>query len=233
MSTDGIRYIYSFANGRREVFDLTFDPKTLTLVHDPGEPLPEWTEMKQFRCDNCPLDPEQVTHCPLAVALVEPVTRFGDVISYQEMRVDVITPERAIVQKCSAQDGISSLLGLINATSGCPHTAFFRPMARFHLPFASEAETIYRAVSMYLLGEYFRSHSGTEPDVSLTGLIDIYREIETVNRSIVQRLRSIRTEDSALNAIVLLDLYAKSLPFAVEDALEDLRYLFSAYERKK
>jgi hypothetical protein len=30
-----------------------------------------------------------------------------------------------------------------------------KPMARFHLPLASEEETIYRATTMYLLAQYF------------------------------------------------------------------------------
>ena len=34
--------------------------------------------------------------------------------------------------------------GLIMATAGCPWTDRLRPMARFHLPFATEAETVYR-----------------------------------------------------------------------------------------
>ena len=46
---------------------------------------------------------------------------------------------------------MSSVLGLIMATAGCPWTDRFRPMARFHLPFASEAETVYRSVCMFLL----------------------------------------------------------------------------------
>jgi hypothetical protein len=41
------------------------------------------------------------------------------------------------------------------ATSGCRYTAYFKPMARFHLPFANEEETAYRAISMYLLSQRF------------------------------------------------------------------------------
>ena len=36
------------------------------------------------------------------------------------------------------------------ALSGCPVLEQLKPMARFHLPFASVEETIYRAASMYL-----------------------------------------------------------------------------------
>ncbi len=51
----------------------------------------------------------------------------------------------------TAQQAMSSVLGLIMATAGCPWTDRLRPMARFHLPFASEAETVYRSVCMFLL----------------------------------------------------------------------------------
>ncbi len=51
----------------------------------------------------------------------------------------------------TAQQAMSSVLGLIMATAGCPWTDRLRPMARFHLPFASDAETLYRSISMFLL----------------------------------------------------------------------------------
>jgi hypothetical protein len=76
---------------------------------------------------------------------------FDRIISYDTIRLDVTTRERFISQDTTAQRGISSLLGLLIATSGCPHTRFLRPMARHHLPFASCEETLYRAASMYAL----------------------------------------------------------------------------------
>lgn len=222
-----IRYTFEFAGGRREEFDLRFDESFRLLV--PGDrPLPEWTRQQNNRCANCPLPPNN-GHCPLAAALADPVERLGGVISYEEMRVEVVMPERTVWRQTTAQDGISALLGLINATSGCPVTAFLRPMARFHLPFATEAETLYRAASMYLLGEYFRNREGFPADLELQGLLVRYRELETVNRGIVARIRSARSEDGSLNAMVLLDLYAKSFPFAVEESLAELRPFFAAY----
>lgn len=227
MTWPSVKYVFSFASGRREEFVLRFDPLSFDLVNPRPEPFPEWARLKAHQCHNCPLT--EKTHCPLATALAEPVQRFGDVVSYEAMRVEVITEARTILQDTTAQDGISALLGLINATSGCPVTAFLKPMARYHLPFANENETIYRAAGMYLLGEYFRAQQGKTPDMALDGLLSIYRDIEIVNRGIVARLRAAKTQDSALNAIVLLDLYAKSLPFAVEASLGELKHLFGAY----
>jgi len=42
-----------------------------------------------------------------------------------------------------------------------------KPMVRFHLPFASIEETKYRAISMYLLAQYFLYQQGSQPDWDL------------------------------------------------------------------
>ena len=65
------------------------------------------------------------------------------------------------MRETSAQQAMSSVLGLIMATSGCPWTDRLRPMARFHLPFASEAETLYRSVGMFLLARELVGADGT------------------------------------------------------------------------
>jgi len=45
----------------------------------------------------------------------------------------------------------------------------------------------------------------------------------------IHRLRSASEKDSAANALVLLDLFAKAVPYAIEDSLEEVRYLFAPY----
>ena len=52
---------------------------------------------------------------------------------------------------------IRSLIGLIMALSGCPHMEFFKPLARFHLPWASLEETTLRSASIYLLMQFFKN----------------------------------------------------------------------------
>ena len=161
--------------------------------------------------------------------MINIVNRFEDLISYDEIRVDVITAERIISQITTAQIGISSMLGLVIATSGCPHAAFFRPMARFHLPLASKEETIFRATSMFLLAQYFLKKAGRTADLELEGLTRIYDNMQIINMAIVERLRAATKTDSSINAIVILDNHAKSLPYAIEKSLADIRYLFAPF----
>lgn len=118
------------------------------------------------------------------------------------------------------------MMGLVIAACGCPHTAFFKAMGRFHLPLASNEETIFRATSMYLLAQYFLKRAGHSADLELEGLTKIYHNIQLVNVAIAKRLRATSMSDSSINAIVILDNFAKNLPYAIEKSLKDLRHLF-------
>ena len=91
-----------------------------------------------------------MSHCPAALHLSTVIDGFTDLVSYDKVRVDVESEERSVIATLSAQQALASLMGLIMASSGCPRTAVFRPMARFHLPFSSESETAYRVAAMYL-----------------------------------------------------------------------------------
>jgi hypothetical protein len=102
-------------------------------------------------------------------------------------------------------------------------------MARFHLPLADTAETIYRATSMYLLAQYFKKKNGKEGELDFSGLEIIYQNMQILNASIAQRLRDSTQTDSSVNALVLLDVFAQSLPFALKESLEELELLFSQY----
>jgi hypothetical protein len=152
---------------------------------------------------------------------------YHNVLSFDEVEMEVITPERVVTKSTTVQRAISSLMGLIMATSGCPHMAFLKPMARFHLPFATEEETIVRAVSTYLLAQYFRHKQSKDVDMDLARLKNIYKEIQTVNVAMASRLRSVSEKDSTVNAVILLDILAKTLPYTIEDSLEEIQYLFS------
>ena len=229
MGTIRIRYYFTLPEGVREAFDLHLDAQKLELMGDIPDVLPSWTKLDLHQCPNCPLTLDTHPHCPLAVHLVNIVERFEGLISYSEIQVDVMTAERFITQETTVQRGMSSLMGLIMATSGCPHMAFFKPMARFHLPFASAEETVYRATSMYLLAQYFLKKQGERADLDLAGLSEIYHNIEIVNVAVAKRLRAATEADSAVNAIILLDIYTKALPVVIEESLEEIRYLFASY----
>lgn len=222
-------YRFDFPSGRQEVFRLALDEPRLTPVGRLADNFPAWTHLEFMQCSTCTLRPQEHRYCPLAARLVEVADRMGDVVSYHAVDVTVVAPERAVTRSLTAQDGISSLLGIIAATSGCPHTAFFKPMARFHLPFATVEETYYRAASMYMLGQHFRRRQGLPVDLSLTGLRYMYQQVEMVNQRMADRLRTERRQDGTINALVLLDAFVKCAPHSLDDVLQDLAPLFEPY----
>lgn len=223
------RYIFKRPDAAPESFDVHLDSDTLAVDQPLPDPLPDWTRLDHHQCPHCPLDPATTRHCPLAARLVHINEALSSLVSHEPMTVEVQTPERTVTRTTTAQQGISALMGLLIPGSGCPHTRFFRPMARFHLPFASEEETIYRAASMYLLAQYFVDRDGGEADMDLSGLDGIYRNIQQVNNHIARRLRDASENDSTVNAVVLLDMFARTLPFVIEESVEELRHLFRPF----
>lgn len=227
-----IRYCFLLSDEVDELFELVVDPETLELQGNIPETLPEWASLDFCKCPHCPLDVQTHSHCLVAANLVSVLDRFDSLFSYNQTHLVVTTKDRMISQVTKIQQAVSSLLGLVIATSGCPHTHFFKPMARFHLPLASNAETTFRAVSMYLLAQYFLNKEGKPVDFELKGLREIYRNIQLLNRCIADRLRAAAKTDSVLNAIVQLDIYAQTLLSVIENSLEELRGLFDAYLKK-
>ncbi|HTY57181.1 MAG TPA: hypothetical protein VMF59_00125 [Bacteroidota bacterium] len=227
-----VYYNFRLPDGSEEGFHLRLDPETLELRGNTPEVSPEWTKLDFHQCPNCPLNVEDHPHCPLALRLVNLVQRFDGLLSHEKVDMEVVTEERTITQQTTAQRGISSLMGLVIAASGCPHTALLRPMARFHLPFASNEETVYRATSMYLLAQYFLKKEGASADLELDGLARIYGNMQIINVAVAERLRAATTTDSSVNAIVVLDVYAKTVEMVIEGSLERIRYLFAPYFQK-
>lgn len=229
MSTLMIQYSFRLPEDKTETFNLKLNAQSLELQMGAPDRPPGWINLGFHQCPHCPLDVKTHPYCPISLNLVNIVGRFNHIISYDEIHMEVTTQERFISQKTTAQRGISSLIGIVFATSGCPHTAFFRPMARFHLPLSSEEETIYRATSMYLLAQYFRNNMGQQTDYKLEGLKKIYKNTELVNLGIIKRLRAYSETDSSINAIVVLDTFAKTMPCVIGDSLVDICYLFKPF----
>lgn len=225
-----IEYRFRLQDNSEELFTIRLDPQTLETLPDPTtEPLPDWTELSFSQCASCPLDAASAPRCPAAVNLARIVQRVEKLISIDQVQLQVTTAERITQQKTTAQRALCSLMGLVIATSGCPHTAFFKPMARFHLPLANEEETIFRATATYMLAQYFVKNGGGQADFNLEKLTNLYRTMQEVNLAMAKRVRSASKTDSSVNAIVLLDMYAKALPYVIKQSLEELRYLFEPF----
>ncbi|MBI2423101.1 MAG: hypothetical protein HYV27_09755 [Candidatus Hydrogenedentes bacterium] len=224
-----INYHFSCGDGREIHFDVALDPDTLehrfASISDP----PPWTRLEHEQCKGCMLNRDEHSHCPAALSLVELVDLFGALQSYDEVDVTVTTEKRKLSAHTSVQKALSSLIGLHMATSGCPSMTFFRPMARFHLPFATKDETLFRAAGAYLIAQYFHNVSSNPCDWSLKGLQEAYEMIHEVNVGMASRIRLISESDANLNAIVVLDLFAHELPYAIGEKLSELKYLFKPY----
>ncbi|MBT8359221.1 MAG: hypothetical protein HKO79_13440 [Desulfobacterales bacterium] len=233
METINIGYTFTLPDKTKEIFDLRLDAKTLKLQSGIMENLPSWTRLDFHQCPHCPLNIDLYPDCPLSVNLVSIVERLGVLISFDKIHVEVSTKERTVSRSTTAQQGISSLMGLVIAISECPHTDFLKPMARFHLPFADEEETIWRATSTYLLAQYFLILRGHRIDLELEGLTRIYHNIEKLNFSIVKRLRTAGKKDSTINALVHLDVFAKYIKPGVEESLDKIRHIFTPFLHKQ
>lgn len=226
-----LTYCYQFRLPDKDPvrIDLRIDEQTTSLISKSGVDLPPWVDLTFHQCPNCPLKAEETPHCPVARNLIPLIDVCSAMVSYQELDVRIKTPDRVIAAKTTAQRAVSSVLGLVMATSNCPHTAYLKPMARFHLPLASEEESIYRTTSMFLLAQYFRSRQGLECRYDLSGLMDIYANLKIINKSMAQRLRGAIEQDAAVNAVILLDLLTQTVTWSIEDGLEEIAHLFSSY----
>jgi hypothetical protein len=226
-----IEYLFRFKNGDTREIPLLLDENTLALLSEIQLTPPFWSELAFHQCSVCPLDPGLHPHCPLALHLGEIVHTFQDYDSYEMVTVEVSDSRRRYLKETSLQNGLGPLMGIIMVTGGCPVMEPLRPMVRFHLPFASMEETEFRIVSMYLIAQYFREKRGKKPDWSLDGLQVIYNRVQDVNKCFAQRLRFATTKDASVNAIVILDCFAKGVPFAVRTTLRDYEKHFESYTR--
>ncbi|KAB2921383.1 MAG: hypothetical protein F9K22_13910 [Bacteroidetes bacterium] len=223
-----LRYTFEFTDGREKKFEIALDPDSLSLRAAPPADLPDWTRLESDPCDRCPLL-GKAERCPVAVNLAGIVNEFRDIVSYESATVTVDTPQRSYRQTNAVQKGLSSIIGIYMVTSDCPVLDELRPMTRFHLPFATTEETLFRVVSSYLLRQYFVMNSGGTPDWTLEGLISIYDRISTANIGISRRIANASKKDANINAIIILHSYGESIPFYVRSGLKELRYLFERY----
>jgi hypothetical protein len=224
-----INYTFILPDNNEEIIEVRLDNESLLLLNDVPDKLPFWTQLDFHQCPNCSLSIDKNPQCPTAVHYVKLLPIFEDLMSHEEVDVSIFTTQRITFKKISAQKAVSSLMGLINATSGCPHTIFFRPMARFHLPFADSYETTYRVASMYLLTQYFLKKTGRVADLEMDGLKQIYSNIQKIDQTMIDRLRVAMRKDVLINALTILDALAKLVPMAIEESLVEIRHLFEPY----
>lgn len=225
-----IRFVYSyrFSDQSTKTFDIRLDAANLRLITGRPEDLPLWAFLSFNKCEICPITENDRVYCPIAANLAGIVEEFKNFVSHERVSVTVACEERFYAKETTVQGGLSPLLGIIMTTSGCPIMEQLKPMVRFHLPFASLDETIFRAVVMYLLAQYFRHQDGKEATWSLDGLAAVYAEVGKVNRDFANRMRAAARKDANVNALVNLDVFASMMTLAAEDTLARLKPYYAA-----
>jgi len=207
------------------------DEATLSLVSERQGVPPRWTALGNCQCKICPLVKERDPYCPIAVNIDGVVEYFKDFYSTDTMQITVTTKERTYFKEAPAQRGLASILGVIMATSGCPIMSFLKPMAKFHLPFSTSDETIIRSTSMYLLGQYFVTKRGGNPDISLDKLNKAYDAVRQVNEGICKRIDAVvKKKDATINAVVILHTFTSLLGMEIDDRLDSLQHLFEGIQ---
>ncbi len=193
-----ISYRIQMEGGREHRFEVSGPDQDLEVPDDP----PTWAKLDVERCDRCPLRVEEHPYCPAAIACQRIANAFAEDLSIARVDVTVETEERQYFKNVDLQTCLRSLYGLLMANCGCPVLARMRPMARFHLPFATLEETMVRVVGTYLTKQYLRMRAGEpSPDWELTELAQLYQELESVNRQLMRRMRHASHEDANINAL--------------------------------
>lgn len=90
---------------------------------------------------------------------------------------------------------------------------------------------MFRSAGMYLLAQYFRQQAGQESDMSLAGLKANYENLHLLNTMMAKRIKNSTKADSAINAVIFLDMFTNLMPFAIEENLAEIRHLFEDYFR--
>ncbi|MFC2076019.1 DUF6901 family protein [candidate division KSB1 bacterium] len=222
-------YTFTLAD-KTHKFVVNIDRATMNIILPELDDPPNWAKLEYHQCSNCPLETGIHPYCPAALTIIDLIKFFSRSTSWKKVSVKIETNERTYWRHTDLQNAVSSLLGLCLATSECPILGQLRPMARFHLPFQSIEESTYRAISMYLLGQYYKKARGLEPDWDLNHLSEIYENIQTVNHTFKNRLSGIGIGDASLNAMVILDNYANYVLFEIDEGfIAELENLYKVY----
>ncbi len=223
-------YQFTHENGETHQFKFTVDDQTLLLVQEPRQTYPEWVDLEYNKCSNCTLKSAEHPHCPAAVSLVDIIETYGKSVYFEKVEIRGETNERTYLKKAPLQQGLSSMIGLCMAASGCPIMAQLRPLVRFHLPFSSDTDTLFRVMSMYLLAQFFMVQKGKTPDFKLGVLSKHYEEIQKLNSAFCKRLQGIKIQDASVNAVVILDCLGSIVSFSVtENKLSEIEPIFNSY----
>jgi hypothetical protein len=217
-------YTFDFRDGTTRTFAIKTDLSAQKVQHYVETP-PAWAKLEHHQCSTCPLKPDQLQHCPASLAIADIIEYFSKTKSYSTCNCVVQLPQKeVVVRNRPVQDALYPLIGLRLATSLCPSMRFFRPLARFHEPFATTFYTVFRATSYYSLSRHLRNPSNPQV-LDFNDLQRFYEHINNVNRQLTKRLEDTEILDATPNSIFVLSLFGISMTMLFNDYLEVLKNL--------
>jgi len=208
-------YLFRLESGVGHRIDVEFDRPPAS-----GN-LPEWTRLEVDKCPHCPLPSAPGAHCPAAADLVPVVERFSELSSIDRIDVHVVTPQFEARKHTDTQTALRALMGLILATGACPILGRMRPLAHMHMPFATATETVYRIVSMHLVGSFLRGGP-----VGLDGLDGFFSDIDRLNHAFFGRLKRAVQRDAGINALLALHSGSMVASMSIKPEMENIRAWF-------
>lgn len=220
-----VEYTFTMSDGAAHHFQVRVDRPPARA--NPAQTPAPWTALGFHQCANCPLNAAEHPHCPVALDLEEIARRFQAINALESVTVEVKTPERTYIKYCEVHTGLCALLGLVMASSACPITSQLKSLSYYHLPFANAEETIFRAVSAYLMRQYFVQRAGGKPDLELAGLRSLYEALRMVNQGFQQRLDAAGENDANIKAINSLGFLSAAVATSLDDTLENFRPNFA------
>ncbi|MBL4902284.1 hypothetical protein JYT30_01225 [Desulfotalea psychrophila] len=226
MTETTFNYLFDFPDNSKKRFLIKLDAETIKYVSSNNTP-PDWALLGVARCTCCQLNLATHDYCPIAANIADLVYAFRGTASHKACQVSCISTARTCSKNTTVQEGLASIMGIIMATSGCPSMSILKPMACFHLPFATVEESMYRSVSAYLLRQYFSHQDGDNCDFFMHRIQEQYGEVQEVNEGLLKRINITSEMDADKNAIVTLNALAQILVMEVDEDLDSLKRLFS------
>ncbi len=224
-----IKYLFEYDDGARIQYELD---ENSYYPEETDESCAHWMELDEFRCGVCTLDSSRHKYCPSALAVWPVLKEFNSRVSHEPVTVHVDWHDVQLKVVASTQQAVRSLVGLTLALSRCPVMEKLRPMAHFHLPFGTRQHTQFRALGMYLIGQYMRNSEGLPPDWDLEGLLSMYQDIQQANRKLADRIRAASERDATVNSLIILDALAQSVELGINQNLKKLKPIFEMFLRE-
>lgn len=208
------------------VFTVYINKDTLIAYPPESSKESEWTKLTFNQCKDCPLDAVKYKNCPIAYNLSGLFGAFQNVYSIEKAKITVTVEERIYQKETTVQQGLRSIFGIYMAASGCPCMTVLKSMVRFHLPFASIEETVYRHVSNYLLSQYYEYIDGKKVDFAFEELKKKNQLVDAVNYGMCKRIENVGEGDVARNALTILNVGGLMVNMELESRVDSLKYLF-------